>query len=535
MPTIQDLCVRSLYIGYTEEHAALAQELAHLCEEQGITYLLRAPTTTYEAEPVHQEIYRAQGAILVLPVTPLASPQLHQLATMTNRANGHASFPSVAAFTAINPYLHLSGAITCLIRPDLAAVHMFTAWHERLLACFHTLRAVMREPQETEVLRVWQTFTSLQYITTEQRPTFRREALDTLRSLEQQVPDYIDIALHNLLSAVERKDDARIAEYERRRATFADSLPQYWSYATMLAIYHDDWDQLQRVYQEAIGYASQSTQYLWWPAIQYDVQNRYDEIYAQCEQILRIDPLNEDAWLHLGNYWYFGQHQMGKAIECYQQAIAYDAHYSEAHHNLAMIYEELSNTEQAKLHFWRAVELAPDTFNPLRSLLICSGDETPEEILPYCLQALPLLGHHSELWLRTAMLLNTLERYDQMLIIVRQGLERFPEDNDLLFQYAFALSSQGDKEGAITHYLRLAERDPTAIVINNLAGIYAYIDQYKDEAEYWYRRGLDAYPRNRDLRSNYAIFLRDWRRDAEADAQEEILQQLPPDDAQMET
>ncbi len=534
MPTMQDLCVRPLYIGYTAEHTAIAQGLARLCEEHGIPYLLRAPSTNPEAAPVRQEISRAQGAILMLPATPLAAPQLHQLATMTDRANGHASFPAVAACTAHNPQLHLTSAITYLIRPDLAASHLFTAWHERLLACFHTLRAVMRDQQETEVLRVWQTYTSLQYFTTEQQPTFRREALDTLRSLEAQVPDYIDFALENLSSAVDREDDARIAEYERRRATFADTLPQYWSYAIMLAIYHEEWDQVQQIYHDAIHYAPQSTQYLSWVAIQADSQNNFEDLLATSENTLHVDPLDDDTWLQLGIYWYYGHHEMEKAQACYQQAVTYNPCNSRAYLQLGILCEEPQQKEAAKELYKRAVELFPESLTMLRNLLICSGDETPEEILPYCLQALPLLGHHAELWIRTAILLNNLYRNEQALTIVRQGLERFPDDYDLLVQYAIALSGQQELEEAITVFLRLAERDPQVQVIDNLADIYAYLTADAD-AEYWYRRGIETHPRNRSLRNSYAAFLRSRGRAAEADVQEEILQQLPPDDAQQET
>jgi tetratricopeptide (TPR) repeat protein len=77
-----------------------------------------------------------------------------------------------------------------------------------------------------------------------------------------------------------------------------------------------------------------------------------------------------------------------------------------------------------------------------------------------------------EIWLELVRVLSRLQRPDEALAALAEGLERFPQGANLLWAQASALEQQGDIEGAIAIYERLYEQASGSLVVsNNLASL----------------------------------------------------------------
>lgn len=83
------------------------------------------------------------------------------------------------------------------------------------------------------------------------------------------------------------------------------------------------------------------------------------EAQALYERALRLDPECFEAYFNLGNV----HHDLGRydrALECYREAVALNPAFPEAHFYLAVTLEKLGRSAEAKPHWRRYQQLAPD-------------------------------------------------------------------------------------------------------------------------------------------------------------------------------
>ena len=93
--------------------------------------------------------------------------------------------------------------------------------------------------------------------------------------------------------------------------------------------------------------------------------------------------------------------------------------------------------------------------------------------------------------------------------IYREGIEQFPDNADLLGDYAnFLTVVRKDYDGAENHYRKALEADPEhATNLGNYANFLWQVRKDHDEAEGYYRKALGADPQNATKLGNYAGFL----------------------------
>lgn len=94
---------------------------------------------------------------------------------------------------------------------------------------------------------------------------------------------------------------------------------------------------------------------------------RYPQVEALCQQILRADPQQVEALAILG-LLYCQVQQYDRAIAPYQQVIALQPDAADAHHNLGLAHAELGQFEPAIAAYRRSLELEPDNPKTLYNL-----------------------------------------------------------------------------------------------------------------------------------------------------------------------
>lgn len=102
------------------------------------------------------------------------------------------------------------------------------------------------------------------------------------------------------------------------------------------------------------------------------------------QNALAADPAFADAHCNLGTI-YYNQNRRGLARECFERALAYEPEHVEAHLNLATVYEEEGRNESALCHYKQALRADP-----------CAADTRVSLALLY--EKLGLPGHAREHW-----------------------------------------------------------------------------------------------------------------------------------------
>jgi tetratricopeptide (TPR) repeat protein len=82
-----------------------------------------------------------------------------------------------------------------------------------------------------------------------------------------------------------------------------------------------------------------------------------DQISA-LEQLVKADPKNRDAWVHLGNA-YFDAHQPKPSVDAYARALALQPDDANVLTDQGVMYRELHDYDKALRNFQRASQLQP--------------------------------------------------------------------------------------------------------------------------------------------------------------------------------
>lgn len=97
----------------------------------------------------------------------------------------------------------------------------------------------------------------------------------------------------------------------------------------------------------------------------YILQNRYRKAIPVLEHASRLAPDNAMVWVnlaaaYLGRLELAGPQQQRNAIMAYERALEADPQAPNVHYNLALIYKDRRDWQQARAEFQRALEVNPD-------------------------------------------------------------------------------------------------------------------------------------------------------------------------------
>ena len=138
--------------------------------------------------------------------------------------------------------------------------------------------------------------------------------------------------------------------------------------------------------------------------------------------------------------------------------------------------------------------------------------QTEEELSKESFQSIKSFLPDSWMWILQANQEKDIDKKDK---IYREGIERYPQDADLLGDYAdFLCDICHDYDRAEAYYKRALEADPNhANTLGNYALFLKDVRHAYDQAEAYYKRALAADPNHANNLGNYANFLYNIRCD----------------------
>ncbi|WP_232525106.1 tetratricopeptide repeat protein [Porphyromonas gingivalis] len=138
--------------------------------------------------------------------------------------------------------------------------------------------------------------------------------------------------------------------------------------------------------------------------------------------------------------------------------------------------------------------------------------QTEEELSKESFQSIKSFLPDSWMWILKANQEKDIDKKDK---IYREGIERYPQDADLLGDYAdFLCDICHDYDRAEAYYKRALEADPNhANTLGNYALFLKDVRHDYDQAEAYYKRALAADPNHANNLGNYANFLYNIRCD----------------------
>lgn len=190
-------------------------------------------------------------------------------------------------------------------------------------------------------------------------------------------------------------------------------------------------------------------------------------------QALAADPRNGQALLSLG-MGYFREGAWSDAEQHLRQAISSGAASSQAHYFLGSALLKQGKPDEAAIHFNGALQLQPDAdivYGDLCQALVLAGRH--EEALYTVKGAVSRFPGLADLYLVLGRLLSQAKDFDRAGACYRERLALDPRHVHALYFLAEALQNSGDIAGAADSYRRVLALQPDfAEACNNLGGIY---------------------------------------------------------------
>lgn len=166
---------------------------------------------------------------------------------------------------------------------------------------------------------------------------------------------------------------------------------------------------------------------------------------------------------------YMNENDNEKAMNKLQKAIKLDPRYADAHNAIAILYDRLKQHDKARLHYERAVQLAPADSNALNNYgqFLCSQGE-PEKAEKMFLRALedPLYRTPHFAYLNAGICVKESGNYDQAEIYFRKALEKHPKMAAALFQMAdisYLLKRYMPARGYLQRFADVADHNSSSL------------------------------------------------------------------------
>lgn len=291
------------------------------------------------------------------------------------------------------------------------------------------------------------------------------------------------------------------------------------------------YDQAEQMYIKALQLDPYLTDALLDLSYLYEITDQHDKAIDTYKRILSYDPDNAVALERLGNLFmrigrlddalrvfehlsqvaktgdlenklkigiiHLKQRSYEKAIHDFTALLKEAPEYDQALFYLATAYEEQGNTEQAILNYrlippsstlWKVAQIRlafvfakKGEYDAAVGVLRKASD-IPDEIVP-------------EFFLYMAVFREEQGKVEEALYILEEGLEKFPQDLDLLYRKGIMLDKLNRKDDAILVMKHILEIDPDNAEALNYIG-YTYADQgiRLEEAEKLIKSALKQKP-----------------------------------------
>ena len=234
---------------------------------------------------------------------------------------------------------------------------------------------------------------------------------------------------------------------------------------------------------------------------------------------------------------YARQKQFGKAINIVEKILAKE-NLSEARYFLAVLQVQQGRLEKALQQIRQIESTAPEFGDALllqvRILREQDKIEEAKQLLQDQIDGGKL--RNSELYIMLAALHQLEGRDDLSKKVLLQGVEAFPKDADLLYEYGLMLESDGDHEAALGIMEKIIELKPDHAAALNFVG-YSWADTKVnlDQALDYIQRAIELKPENGYIHDSLGwVYYRLGKLDQAIKALEKAVKLSPEDAAILE-
>jgi protein O-mannosyl-transferase len=210
-------------------------------------------------------------------------------------------------------------------------------------------------------------------------------------------------------------------------------------------------------------------------------------MYTYAETLYQtIVTRNDNCWLAHNNLGLLLMNtgRTDEAMVHFLKALEINPNYGDAHYNLSLLLEKMERTDEAMAHYRKALEFDPnyaDAHNNLGHLLMNRG--RTDEAMAHFLKALEINPNFGGAHYNLGILLADMGRTDEALAYYQKALALDPNYADAHNNLGALLAKMGRTDEAIAHYRRALEINPDAITpFQNLVFALVQKGQWTDAA-----------------------------------------------------
>jgi tetratricopeptide (TPR) repeat protein len=200
-----------------------------------------------------------------------------------------------------------------------------------------------------------------------------------------------------------------------------------------------------------------------------------------------------------------------------------------AHNNLGIVLANMGRTDEAAVHYQKALELKPDHADAYYNLghLLAKMGQTDEALAHYQ-KALEIDPNHAKAHINLGGLFEDVGRAGEALAHYSKASEIDPNDSGIQYNLGSLLEDMGRPDEAMAHYQKALILTPNHTETHyNLGHLLARMGRI-DEAMVHYQQALELRPNHADAHNNLGILLASRGRADEAIAHFRKASELDP-------
>lgn len=263
-------------------------------------------------------------------------------------------------------------------------------------------------------------------------------------------------------------------------------------------------DSAEKKYLELKNLLPANNEVNFWLGYLYFQKNDFISAQKTIEEFLKVNN-NIKAWNLLGLI-YQNMKQFEKAKEAYQTAISLNPKYLDSQFNLGVLLTENNFFDEAIEIFTLINEENSEDCEPYFLLGYCYQQKKNYNLAIHFYSTSQSLNcNKAELYANCANIFCEISQFDKAIEYINDGLNLYPENEDLLIALAFYYEKTSDFQNQESVLLKLTESGTANYIpFFRLANLYKTIWQL-DKAELYYKKALSLSPENEDVLLNYGV------------------------------
>ncbi len=224
-------------------------------------------------------------------------------------------------------------------------------------------------------------------------------------------------------------------------------------------------------------------------------EGRYDAAINYYQQTIALDPSYADAHCSLGIVYTYFRDRYDQAIPAFQEAIRLRRHYPQAHFFLGSAYGAQGRYDEALKEFKIALEQNPE-YGDVHFIMgnLLGGKGKYEEAIEEFRLALEANPDDGEVHYKLGVILDKLGRFDEAVKALRLSLQLSPKHLETHNQLGFLFARQGRLEEAIVEFKAALQKNPQYTkAYNNLGIAYAEQGEY-EQAIAHFQKAMEVSP-----------------------------------------